>query len=61
MFANNGLFSESFGQMTLKTGATGDLDNGGGDKIVDQLVLTSPDYVPEPNPSAEGVRQCKPV
>jgi len=57
----NGFTLSLSDQITLKNGATVNLDNGGGDKMSIKLVVDFPDYVPEPRPGLpNGVRQSNP-
>jgi len=57
----NGFALSLLDQITLKNGATVDLDNGGGDKMSIKLLVDFPDYVPEPRPGLPtGVRQSNP-
>jgi len=57
----NGFTLSAADQVALKTGATVDLSNGGGDKITVELVADFPDYLPEPRPGLpNAVRQSNP-
>ena len=57
----NGFTLSAADQVALKTGATVDLNNGGGDKITVGLVADFPDYLPEPRPGLpNAVRQSNP-